>query len=89
VIFDSSRGAAVLITLAPVVVVLTAVGLPILVLVESPFGAAIVVTALVTNAAGIGSDLGTVLALRRLPPGTLLYYSDDAQLAYEPDVPAQ
>lgn len=87
-IFDSSRGAAVLITLAPVVV-LTAVSLPILVLVESPFGAAIVVTTLVTNVAGIGSDLGTVLVLRRLPPGTLLYYSDEAQLPYEPDVPAQ
>jgi hypothetical protein len=82
-----SRQADALITLAPAVVV-TAVGLPVLVLVESPLGAALVVTALVTNVAGIGSDLGTVLALRRLPSGTLLYYGENAQLAYEPDVTA-
>jgi uncharacterized membrane protein len=79
-----SRRADAVITLAPAVV-LTVVGLPVLVLVESAFGAAIVLTALVTNAAGIGSDLAAVLALRQLPPGTLLYYGNDAQLAYEKD----
>jgi hypothetical protein len=81
-----SRQADALITLAPAVV-LTVIGLLLLVLVDSAFGATIVVTALVTNAAGIGSDLGTVLALRQLPPRTLLYYGENAQLAYEPDVP--
>jgi hypothetical protein len=75
------------ITLAPAVV-LTVIGLPLLVVIDTPFGAAIVVTALVTNVAGVGSDLGTVLALRQLPPGTLLYY-EETQLAYEPDVPGQ
>jgi hypothetical protein len=72
-----------LMTLAPAVV-LTAVGLPLLVVVESAVAAAIVVTGLVTNAAGVGSDLADVLALRKLPAGTLLYYTDDGQLAYEP-----
>jgi hypothetical protein len=83
-----SRRADAVITLAPAVV-LTVVGLPVLVVIDSPFGGAIVVTALVTNVAGIGSDLGAVLALRQLPPGTLLYYGEDAQLAYEPAVPGQ
>lgn len=66
---------------------LTVIGLPLLVIVDSAFGAAIVVVALVTNAAGIGSDLVTVLALRRLPPRTLVYYGDNSQLAYESAVP--
>jgi hypothetical protein len=79
-----SRQADALITLAPAVV-LTAVGLLVLILVESPFGTALVVTALVTNAAGIGSDLAAVFALRQLPSGTLLYYGEEAQLAYEKD----
>jgi hypothetical protein len=82
-----SRRADAVITLAPAVV-LTAVGLPVLVVIDSPFGAAIVVTALVTNVAGIGSDLGAVLALRQLPPGTLLYYGE-TQLAYEPAAPVR
>jgi O6-methylguanine-DNA--protein-cysteine methyltransferase len=55
--------------------------------VESAFVAAIIVTALVTNVAGIGSDLAAVLALRALPAGTLLYYGEKAQLAYEPAKP--
>ena len=37
---------------------------------------------------GIGSDLAALLALRRLPPGTLLYYGEDIQLAYESNMPA-
>lgn len=78
-----SRRTDVLITLAPVVV-LTAVGLPLLGMVESAFGAALVVTALVANVAGMGSDLAAVLALRRLPPGTLFYYGEKAHLASEP-----
>ena len=81
-----TRGAEALVTLAPAVV-LTAVGLPLLVVVEPAVAAAIVVTGLVTNAAGVGSDLADVLALRELPPGTLLYYAEDGQLAYEPATP--
>jgi hypothetical protein len=78
-----SRRADAGITLAPAVV-LTAVGLLLLVVVDSPLVAALVVAGLVANAAGIGSDLADALALRKLPPGTLLYYGDGAQLAYEP-----
>ncbi len=77
-----SRRADAMISLAPAVV-LTIVGLPLLVVVESAFGVAIVATALVTNVAGSGRDIASVLALRQLPPGSLLYYSD-TQLAYEP-----
>lgn len=83
-----SRRSDALITLAPAVV-LTVVGLPLLVIAESAFGAAIVVTAVVTNAAGIGSDLASVLALGRLPPGTLVYYGEDGHLAYEPAMPVR
>jgi hypothetical protein len=82
-----SRRDDVLITLAPAVG-LTVVGLPLLVVVDSSLGAAMVMVALIANAAGTGSDLATVLELRRLPPGTLLYYGKDAQLAYEPAVAA-
>jgi hypothetical protein len=78
-----TRRADILVTLAPAVV-LTGVGLPLLVVVESAVAAAMVLTGLVANAAGIGSDLADALALRKLPPGTLLYYGDDAQFAYEP-----
>lgn len=80
--FLSRRDDAV-ITLAPAVV-LTGVGLPLLVVVDSPLVAALVVAGLVANAAGIGSDLADAHALRKLPPGTLLYYGDDGQFAYEP-----
>ena len=80
--FLSRRDDAV-ITLAPAVV-LTAVGLPLLVVVDSALVAAMVLAGLVANAAGIGNDLADALALRKLPAGTLLYYTDDAQLAYEP-----
>jgi hypothetical protein len=79
-----SRREDALITLAPAVV-LTVVGLPLLLVIESSLGAAVVLVGVIANAAGTGSDLATVLALRQLPPGTLLYYSEDAQLAYEPD----
>lgn len=48
-----------------------------------------VLVGVIANAAGTGSDLATVLALRRLPPETLLYYGEDAQLAYEPATTAQ
>lgn len=41
-------------------------------MVESTLGTALVVTALVTNIAGSSSNLAVVLALRRLPPGTLV-----------------
>lgn len=78
-----SRQDDVLITLAPAVG-LTVVGLPLLVVIESPVGAAMVMVGLIANAAGIGNDLAAVFALRELPPGTLLYYGEDAQLAYEP-----
>lgn len=78
-----SRRADAGITFAPAVV-LTAVGLALLLVVNSPLVAAMVVAGLVANAAGIGSDLADVLALRELPPETLLYYTDDGQLAYEP-----
>jgi hypothetical protein len=78
-----TRRADALVTLAPAVV-LTAVGLPLLVVVDSAVAAAIVVAGLVTNAAGVGTDLADVLALRKLPSGTLLYYTDSGQLAYEP-----
>jgi hypothetical protein len=64
--------------------VLTVVGLLLLVVVDSPLVAALVVAGLVANAAGIGNDLADALALRQLPPGTLLYYGDDGQFAYEP-----
>jgi hypothetical protein len=80
-----SRRNDAMITLAPAVV-LTVVGLALLVGIESSVGAAMVMVGLIANAAGTGSDVATVLALRRLPPGTLLYYGEDAQLAYEPDV---
>jgi hypothetical protein len=79
-----SRGGDVVVTLAPAVV-LTVVGVVLLVVVvESPLAAAVVLTGLVANAAGIGSDLADGLALRTLPPGTLLYYDDATQFAYEP-----
>ena len=78
-----TRRAEALVSLAPLVV-LTAVGAPLLVMVESAVAAAVVLTLLVTNAAGVGSDLADVLALGELPPGTLLYYAEDSQLAYEP-----
>lgn len=78
-----SRRADASITLAPAVV-LTVVGLGLLVVVNSPLVAAMVVAGLVANAAGIGSDLADALALWKLPPGTLLYYTDSGQLAYEP-----
>lgn len=78
-----TRRVDALVTLVPAVV-LTIVGLPLLVVVDSAVAAAIVVTGLVTNAAGIGSDLADALALRELPAGTLLYYTEDGQLAYEP-----
>lgn len=55
--------------------------------VDSAFGAVIVVVGLVTNAADIGSDLTSVLALWRLPPGILVYYSDEGQLESEPAAP--
>ena len=77
-----TRRAEALVSLAPLVV-LTAVGVPLLV-VESSVAAAMVLTLLVTNVAGVGSDLADVLALDEFPPGTLFYYTDDAQLAYEP-----
>jgi uncharacterized membrane protein (Fun14 family) len=80
--FLTRRGEA-LVTLAPAVVV-TVVGVPLLVMVESAVAAAMVLTLLVTNAAGVGSDLADVLALQELQPGTLLYYTEDRQLAYEP-----
>jgi hypothetical protein len=78
-----TRRAEALVSLVPLVV-LTVVGVPLLVMVESAVAAAMVVTLLVTNAAGVGSDLADVLALRELPPGTLLYYAEEGQLAYEP-----
>lgn len=78
-----SRRSDALISLAPAIV-LTVVGVPLLVVVDSAFVAAIVVTAMVTNAAGSGSDLADVLALGRLPAGTLVYYGEGSQLAYEP-----
>jgi hypothetical protein len=78
-----TRQAEALVTLVPAVV-LTALGLPLLVVVDSAVAAAIVIAGLVTNAAGIGSDLADVLALRKLPVETLLYYTEDGQLAYEP-----
>jgi hypothetical protein len=78
-----SRRGDVVVTLAPAVV-LTVVGVVLLAVVESPLAAAVVLTGLVANAAGIGSDLADALALRTLPPGTLLYYGDGAQFAYEP-----
>jgi hypothetical protein len=77
-----TRRAEALVSLAPAVV-LTVVGVPLLV-VESSVAAAMVLTLLVTNAAGVGSDLADVLALGELPPGTLLYYAEEGQLAYEP-----
>lgn len=80
-----SRRDDILITLAPAIA-LTVIGLPLLLVIESSLGAAMVLVGVIANAAGTGSDLATVLALRRLPPGTLLYYSEDAQLAYEPIV---
>ena len=80
-----TRQAEALTTLAPAVV-LTAVGLPLLVVVDSAVAAAIVLTGLVTNAAGVGSDFADVLALRELSAGTLLYYTEDGQLAYEPAI---
>jgi hypothetical protein len=78
-----SRRGDVVVTLAPAVV-LTVVGVALLTVVDSPLVAAVVLTGLVANAAGIGSDLADALALRTLPPGTLLYYGNDAQFAYEP-----
>lgn len=78
-----SRRADATISLAPSIL-LTVVGLPLLIVVESAFGAALVTTALIANVAGSGSDLASVLALRQLPPGSLLYYSEITQLAYEP-----
>ncbi|WP_435078570.1 DUF3267 domain-containing protein [Halococcus sp. AFM35] len=78
-----TRRAEALVTLAPLVM-LTVVGVPLLVMVESAVAAAVVLTLLVTNAAGVGSDLADVLALRELPPGTLLYYAEEGQFAYEP-----
>jgi hypothetical protein len=80
--FLSRRGDAV-VTLAPAVV-LTVVGVVLLAVVDSSLVAAVMLTGLVANAAGIGSDLADALALRRLPAGTLLYYGDDTQFAYEP-----
>ena len=77
------RRAEALVSLAPLVV-LTGVGVPLLVMVESSVAAAVVLTLLVTNAAGVGSDLADVLALEELPPGTLLCYTEKRQLAYEP-----
>jgi hypothetical protein len=82
-----SRRADAVVTLAPAVV-LTVVGLSLLVVIDSPLVAAMVLVGVIANAAGTGSDLATVLALRQLPPGTLLYYGEDAQLAYEPDIAA-
>lgn len=78
-----TRRADVLVTLAPAVV-LTVLGLPLLVVVDSALAAAIVLTGLVANAAGVGSDLADVLALGEYPPGTLLYYTEDGQFVYEP-----
>jgi hypothetical protein len=78
-----SRRADAGITLAPAVV-LTVVGVPLLAVVDSPLVAAVVFAGLVANAAGIGSDLADALALRELPAGTLLYYGDGGQFAYEP-----
>ena len=78
-----TRRTDVLVTLAPLVV-LTVVGLPLLVVVDSALAAAVVLTGLVANAAGVGSDLADVLALREHPPGTLLYYAEGGQLVYEP-----
>ena len=78
-----TRRAEALVSLVPLVV-LTVVGVPLLVMVESAVAAAMVVTLLVTNAAGVGSDLTDVLALREFPPRTLLYYAEEGQLAYEP-----
>lgn len=79
-----TRRAEALVSLVPLVV-LTVVGAPLLVVVDSSVAAAMVVTLLVTNAAGVGSDLADVLALGELPVGTLLYYIDGGQLAYEPN----
>jgi hypothetical protein len=45
---------------------------------------AVVLTGLVANTADIRSDFVDVLVLRKLPSGTLLYYGDGAQFAYEP-----
>lgn len=78
-----TRRADVLVTLAPAVV-LTVLGLPLLVVVDSALAAAVVLTGLVANAAGVGSDLADVLALREYPSGTLLYYTEDGQFVYEP-----
>lgn len=80
-----TRRAEVLVSLAPLVI-LTVVGVSLLVVVDSSVAAAMVVTGLVTNAAGVGSDFADVLAVGELPAGTLLYYTDDRQLAYEPSV---
>ena len=77
-----SRRADAVVTLAPVVV-LTIIGLPLLV-VDSAVIATAALVGLVVNAAGIGSDLADALALRKLPPGTLLYYGDNGQFVYEP-----
>lgn len=77
-----SRHADALIALAPALA-LTVAGLPLLVIVESTVGVTIVTTALVTNVAGSGKDIASVLALRQLPPGSRLYYSN-TQLVYEP-----
>lgn len=78
-----TRRAEALVSLAPLVM-LTVVGVPLLAVVDSSVAAAMVLTLLVTNAAGVGSDLADVLALREFPPRTLLYYAEKGQLAYEP-----
>jgi hypothetical protein len=77
-----SRRADVLVTLAPAVV-LTVVGVPLLV-VNPALVAAMVLAGLIANMVGVGHDFADALALRKLPPGTLLYYGDDEQFAYEP-----
>lgn len=78
-----TRQADAVITLAPAVM-LTLGGFPLLIVMDSSVAAAIVVTGLVANTAGIGSDLADMLTLRKFPPGTLLYYTAESQLAYEP-----